>query len=122
MSQWKRITLTVPVEYADMANRLAGILDFDTGGDKTFGLCGLSENGQQPVTHYQADAFLSDEHIEMLHNPESAKLVFQALAQQRDRTPPDVDDIALWCKQVTLGPTEDLQIVRGPADESNDTL
>lgn len=54
---WVRLYILVPAAEVEAANALAGLLDFDSGGDRTF-TTRLSEDGQEPATFFGASTLV----------------------------------------------------------------
>lgn len=110
MKTWTRITLTIPAEHLDAANRLAHIFDYDTGGSQTFGGCPMSPTGQEPATHYTASGQFNVEYLDQLTDPEAAMETLILLADRygREETPQQ-EDVDAWCNNVIVGEPEGLQ-------------
>ena len=103
MSHWTHVTLTIPAEHVEAANRLARIFDPDTGGADTFGVCALSPTGEAPATHYMASTQIKAEYLPMLSDPEQALAALTTLAEEYDREPPTEDDVQAWCDNAIIG-------------------
>lgn len=105
---WAHVTLTIPAEYVDTANRLAAIFDPDTGGSSTFGGCGLSPTGEAPATHYMAATAIKAQYLPALSEPVSALAALTSLAEQYGREAPEQQDVEDWCSHVIVGEVEGL--------------
>ena len=106
--KWEHITLTIPAEHVDTANRLAAIFDPDTGGAATFGGCGLSPTGEAPATHYMAATVIKEKYLPALTDPVSALAALTSLAEQYGREAPEQQDVEDWCSNVIVGEVEGL--------------
>lgn len=62
---WLRIFLIVPQDEVETASALAAQVDPDTGGEGTFS-ARLSEDGQDPPTHFGASTLVSPEVLEQI--------------------------------------------------------
>lgn len=108
---WTRVILTIPVEHAPAANRLAHVFDYDSGGGETFGACALSPTGAEPATHYMASTQLNDVYVGGITDPEQIGAALTALAAEYGREPAEQADIDAWCANVIVGEPEGLQRV-----------
>lgn len=108
---WVHVTLTIPAEHVDTANRLASIFDPDTGGAATFGGCGLSPTGDAPATHYMAATVIKEQYLPALTDPDAALSALTALAEQYGREAPEQQDVEDWCSNVIVGEVEGLERV-----------
>lgn len=108
---WIHVTMTIPAEHVEAANRLAAIFDPDTGGARTFGGCGLSPTGEAPATHYMASSAIKSQYLTALTDPAAAMAALTALAEQYGREPPAQQDVDDWCANVILGEPEGLERV-----------
>lgn len=106
-----RVKLTIPIEHAPAANRLAVIFDPDTGGQRTFLACELSPTGEAPATHLMASGLIKPEYVAALTNYDTALPILQVLATERNREQPIPLDVETWCHNVIVGEPEGLQRV-----------
>lgn len=112
MSEFVTVTLTIPIALRAAANRCAAILDFDTGGHKTFDYAvEMSVDGSGPATHLMISAPLKPQYIAMLNDPVLAMAALTALAEQYGRTGPAQEDVEAFCGGVIVGPTELVRVV-----------
>ncbi|MFT6637425.1 hypothetical protein [Alcanivorax sp.] len=111
MSEYVRTKLTVPVEIADAANRIAAVFDPDTGGGDTFGTVELSPTGELPATHYMANTLIKVEYIPVLSSYDQALAALTHLADIYGRERPDPEDVAAFCSGVIVGEPDGLMRV-----------
>jgi hypothetical protein len=115
MSEYVRTKLTVPVEIADAANRIASVFDPDTGGGDTFGTVELSPTGEAPATHYMANTLVKPEYLPVLSDQAQALASLTHLADVYGRERPDPEDVAAFCDGVIVGEPDGLvRVVDGP--------
>jgi hypothetical protein len=103
MSEYIRTKLTIPVEIADEANRVASVFDPDVGGGDTFGIVELSPTGEPPATHYMANTLIKPQYLPVLSNYEQALAALTHLADVYGRERPDPKDVAAFCDGVIVG-------------------
>lgn len=108
MSEYVRTKLTIPVEIADAANRVAAVFDPDTGGGNTFGTVELSPNGEAPATHYMANTLVKAEYLPVLSSYDQALAALTHLADIYGRERPEPEDVAAFCAGVIVGEPEGL--------------
>jgi hypothetical protein len=116
MSEYVRTKLTIPVQIADAANRVAAVFDPDTGGGDTFGPAELSPTGEAPATHYTANTLIKDQYLPVLSNYEQALAALTQLADVYGRERPDPEDVAAFCDSVIVGEPDGLvRVEQDPA-------
>ncbi len=108
MSEYVRTKLTVPVEIADAANRVAAVFDPDTGGGDTFGTVELSPTGEAPATHYMANTLVKSSYMPMLSDSAQAFSALAQLAEAYGRPLAVEADVQDFCNNVTIGEPEGL--------------
>lgn len=111
MSKWTKTKITVPIEYVRLANRLANLFDFDSGGYNTFGSVECSADGKHPATHYFADTNIKTKYYEILKDPVSMFYAMQKLSQIYGTVPPTQEEINTFCDVVILGETNFKKII-----------
>ena len=116
MSEYIRTKLTIPVEMADAANRVAALFDPDTGGGDTFGTVELSPTGELPATHYMANTLIKAEYLPLLTSYEQALTALTHLADVYGRERPEPEDVAAFCDGVIVGEPDGLvRVAQEPA-------
>jgi len=111
MSEYVRTKLTIPVQIADAANRVAAVFDPDTGGGDTFGPAELSPTGEAPATHYMANTLIKAQYLPVLNSYEQALAALTQLADVYGRERPDPEDVAAFCSGVIVGEPDGLMRV-----------
>lgn len=108
-----RITMSILLEYGGAANRLAYIMDPDTGGADTFHYK-ASETGLAPATAYYVDTYMSAEYQALLETKNPALIMEQLsiLATERDRPQPEQDDVDVFCEYILLGEEVTVKLIQ----------
>ena len=113
MSNWISTTLIIPADILDASNRLAEIMDPDTGGAATWGDIAFSADGAEPVTHYGTQTMMAPEYIYVLQSgdPDLVYAALLDLATEYGRDMPTTEDCEVFTASVIVRPGEDLMSV-----------
>ena len=101
---WQHVKISIPASVIAQANRLAYIIDPDTGGDKTFRL-NASADGSLPQTHCLVGTAITDENLALIRakTPSQWAQALSALASQRGRAAPRMQDCTDLAAVIKVG-------------------